>query len=977
MDRNYTYDAFISYRHADLDKFTAENLHRQLESFRLPASVSKKRSKDMKTRIHRIFRDKDELPIASDLASPIMAALQESEFLIVICSPRTPESVWVAREIDTFISMHGREHILAVLIEGEPSESFPPALLAAEKQVTLPDGTQTIEKVPVEPLAADVRGKNKREVLKNIKSEIIRLAAPMFSCGYDELKQRHRERKIKRTLRIMSAVCIFFLLFGSVSLIQSMQIQKQSKQIQSQSAEIQKQYYDILVTNLYQEADTALRQLKEGDRISSIRTALNALPKDSADVETPFIPHAQYALAKALYVYQNDSTVLADRVLSHDTEIDFMKSSPNGTRILTYDDTNTVHIWDSASGKEISTVYMDDSFCFSDDEDSIAFVSESEFIFAGTDNCLKRYNYETESMVWEIDEASIPYIYHMVLSSDLAYAAVTDYKGISVVDLSDGTITCSYRPETEPDELHDLGEVMTFQKDNSLLAMTTCSTMKAEHGQVAVLNLASCQLTHEISFEKPYINDLLFHEDTLLITASSQFDFTNMTKDDLFGKGKDTDILLYDLSSQAIAWSTLLPNDIIYKAMYAPGGDSYFALKGYSTLYSLSADTGELTGEASLGSHLMQTFLNSENTYALCFTNDGNATSVDLNGGYIYSTFFEMNTTNLKSAFYGDKFYATLPYKSRQVTLYALPTYASNQLLLSGENSWSEIVMNRTSNGLATCSNGTPYTISSYEYPSGKEYFHLETEDIITFLCYGGEKDEYLCCCTNDGIKMYDAKTGEPKKEIEWPVLSSVKCLDFNHNTNMLTVFFYDSCLFFDLNRGEIIKTIEENDLLTAADAFAVSPKDNNLWIVNSETHAIEEYDKNMSKCLRSLTLNTDYIYSMFFSEDGDSLFVTYKNANTEVYQTSDLSLAASYQEFTFIPEKYIAMKDDSGDYLLADSNHAYLCTRTHEIKSYFPNFSALDSADHRILFQDYHELYTSPIYTLDQLREEALKQLK
>ncbi len=42
-NEGYHYDAFISYRHAELDKFVAENLHRRLEAFRMPKSVIKKR----------------------------------------------------------------------------------------------------------------------------------------------------------------------------------------------------------------------------------------------------------------------------------------------------------------------------------------------------------------------------------------------------------------------------------------------------------------------------------------------------------------------------------------------------------------------------------------------------------------------------------------------------------------------------------------------------------------------------------------------------------------------------------------------------------------------------------------------------------------------------------------------------------------------------------------------------------------------
>ena len=235
---NVTYDAFISYRHADLDKFVAETLHKQLEAFRLPRSVAKRKLKGEKTRIKRVFRDKDELPIASDLASPIITALEHTDFLIVICSPRTPSSIWVEREISTFIALHGRERILAVLIEGEPSESFPPALLESEREITLPNGSKSTEKIPVEPLAADIRGKNKHEVAKNLKQELLRLVAPMFNCGYDDLKQRHREQKIKRTMSILLAACAFFLCFGGYSTYQALRIQKQSEQIQQQSNEI-------------------------------------------------------------------------------------------------------------------------------------------------------------------------------------------------------------------------------------------------------------------------------------------------------------------------------------------------------------------------------------------------------------------------------------------------------------------------------------------------------------------------------------------------------------------------------------------------------------------------------------------------------------------------------------------------------------------------------------------------------------------
>ena len=38
----FKYNAFISYRHKDLDKFVAENLHRLIETYKMPKPVVEK-----------------------------------------------------------------------------------------------------------------------------------------------------------------------------------------------------------------------------------------------------------------------------------------------------------------------------------------------------------------------------------------------------------------------------------------------------------------------------------------------------------------------------------------------------------------------------------------------------------------------------------------------------------------------------------------------------------------------------------------------------------------------------------------------------------------------------------------------------------------------------------------------------------------------------------------------------------------------
>src|SRR4051812_41267165 len=154
-DGDYHYAAFISYRHADVDRRWAKWLHRTLETYRVPRRLAAERG--LPRRIGRCFRDEEELPASSDLSREIDAALERSRFLIVVCSPRTPASEWVNREVERVREMGRHDRILALLVEGEPADSFPRALREIRRTVTAAGGLTRHEIERVEPLAADVR----------------------------------------------------------------------------------------------------------------------------------------------------------------------------------------------------------------------------------------------------------------------------------------------------------------------------------------------------------------------------------------------------------------------------------------------------------------------------------------------------------------------------------------------------------------------------------------------------------------------------------------------------------------------------------------------------------------------------------------------------------------------------------------------------------------------------------------------------
>ncbi len=93
------YAVFISYRHEEPDCRWAVWLHSALESFVIPRGL---RDSPDHRRIGRVFRDEEELAASPHLSADIQDALDRSDWLIVVCSPRAVELEWVNAEVQHF-----------------------------------------------------------------------------------------------------------------------------------------------------------------------------------------------------------------------------------------------------------------------------------------------------------------------------------------------------------------------------------------------------------------------------------------------------------------------------------------------------------------------------------------------------------------------------------------------------------------------------------------------------------------------------------------------------------------------------------------------------------------------------------------------------------------------------------------------------------------------------------------------------------
>lgn len=125
----YKYYVFISYSHTDIR--TARVLKLLLETYKFPVAIQKV-NPGLPKRM-RVFRDRDELT-SGELNEEIKKKLDESKYLVVICSPQSVASKYVGQEIKYFCSTGREKQIIPFIIKGAPhsdEECFHPELLKA------------------------------------------------------------------------------------------------------------------------------------------------------------------------------------------------------------------------------------------------------------------------------------------------------------------------------------------------------------------------------------------------------------------------------------------------------------------------------------------------------------------------------------------------------------------------------------------------------------------------------------------------------------------------------------------------------------------------------------------------------------------------------------------------------------------------------------------------------------------------------
>ena len=193
----FKYRAFLSYSHRD--ERWAKWLHKSLEAYRPPKALLAENtgSGSIPKRLSPVFRDREELPSATDLGAVISEALSQSACQIVICSPNAARSRWVNEEILAFKKLGREGRIFCLIVEGEPNASDMPG---QGEQECFPHALRyrlgahgELSEQRSEPIAADAReGKDGKH------NALLKLIAGMLGVGFDALKRREQHRHHQR-----------------------------------------------------------------------------------------------------------------------------------------------------------------------------------------------------------------------------------------------------------------------------------------------------------------------------------------------------------------------------------------------------------------------------------------------------------------------------------------------------------------------------------------------------------------------------------------------------------------------------------------------------------------------------------------------------------------------------------------------------------------------------------------------------------
>jgi WD40 repeat protein len=302
------YRAFISYRRQDASA-AARWLREKLLDFRAPKElldrVDPERRVDLERRV-AFFLDTSYQSANEDFwTGNIEPALKESEYLIVLSSPSAlvkrddGSDNWVAREIDTFLRIHGevegRRRVIVALAPGAPEDRFPGRLDALGDQWDW----------------ADLRGVSRIAWLRAGTAERLGDALLKILARIHEVPQellpilRQEEARKRGRLRVAAGAAAATLIAGLSALSwwalsAEREASRQRDAALKAEQETARQRDEAMLREGRFLARAAHAEFAGQRHVDALALALEALPRDAAKPSRPYTAEAEWMAQASL-----------------------------------------------------------------------------------------------------------------------------------------------------------------------------------------------------------------------------------------------------------------------------------------------------------------------------------------------------------------------------------------------------------------------------------------------------------------------------------------------------------------------------------------------------------------------------------------------------------------------------------------------------------------------------------------------------
>ena len=655
------YSAFISYRHRPLDIAVAMKVHKCIERFKIPRDLRREEQKNpgsvfknwdgMPLQKLVVFRDRDELPLSNDLTSDIFDALDNARSLIVICTPDTPKSLWVRREISHFIEKHGRKRIITVLAAGTPEESIPKEITTKYAE----DGVTVLEEY--EPLVAYLVDDSQRKILRNLDKEKLRVCAAILGCAFDSLKQRHKRRRMRQMLMASAAAFLVALSFIGMLVNRNREItaQKNLVEFQKQQVEEQKRMVQLRESELL--AADAREALDMGDTREAIESAVEALPKKGEE-DRPYYAPAESVLMEAMDVMggAEDHVIIRDTVMDQMTPISHLALSKSGTLAATIDKYGVVHCYDTVTGEEKWSQVMGISET-SITGSHVQITADESCLICRCGDVLEGRDLQTGRLLWnyEMQYAVTGYFIYDEVQNRIAIlrwysAAQVGYLlEAEIISAATGAVESNILLEQTQQQqsrfFYKTGQRRlptggAFSQDGRYFACAFSRTHEEEGKSWLDCFVVDLQegtvVSHcaqEVLIRSFYVSGMQFREDGVLIALEVG---EETVAGSLLKLDWQNNRILWQTTTPAELQSSLLTSDLTSHILF---WDHYAYLGRFRKIYCIDLQTGEILSAAQVPGNLTSLYAAGENYFGYSLDDGSNAIGwFNLDTGLILTT---------------------------------------------------------------------------------------------------------------------------------------------------------------------------------------------------------------------------------------------------------------------------------------------------------------------------------------------------